>query len=130
MSFQNIEEISNFNQLVLKSISDKSFAKLTFAKTIGKPELLNIFLRLTKNNEALQFEVTFKGYNEGLYENKEIHEFEILNKLLNDYLFNPFVTVILFTTNNDYTLKINKKRALSITETSPTFKNPDPIFSE
>ena len=41
------------------------------------------------------------------------------------YLANPFLTALLFTTEADISLKINKKRNASIIEQPPTFKNAD-----
>ena len=43
---------------------------------------------------------------------------------------NPFFSALLFTTEADITMKINKKRVASIIEQPPTFKNVDPILLE
>lgn len=52
-----------------------------------------------------------------------------LNDLANElipYMNNPFMSAILFTTEKDVVLKLNKKRVATITEMNPTFKNADP----
>ena len=41
-----------------------------------------------------------------------------------------FLTALLFTTENDITFKINKKRAGSIVEQAPTFKNASEVILE
>ena len=43
---------------------------------------------------------------------------------------NPFLTALLFTTENDITFKLNKKRVGSIIEQAPTFKNPSDAIIE
>ena len=43
---------------------------------------------------------------------------------------NPFLSILLFTTEADVTLKLNKKRVATITEQTPTFKNTDPTLLE
>ena len=52
-------------------------------------------------------------------------EIENLESELTPYFTNPFFTGLLFTTEADITLKINKKKAVSIIEQAPTFKNAD-----
>ena len=43
---------------------------------------------------------------------------------------NPFLTALLFTTENDITFKLNKKRVGSIIEQAPTFKNASDVIME
>jgi hypothetical protein len=52
---------------------------------------------------------------------------EGLNEII-PYLNNPFLSAILFTTEADIMMKLNKKRVATITEQSATFKNADPIL--
>lgn len=115
-----------FFNLVLTSISNRTFAKLTLAKTIGKPELQNIYVRTITIENELKCNVIFKIYKEGLQEIEKIIPLNELGDELIPYINNPFMSAILFTTENDFVMKLNKKRIASISEMPPTFKNPDP----
>lgn len=115
-----------FFNLAIESISEKTFAKLTLAKTIGKPELQNIYVRTTSIESVLKLSVIFKIYKDGLQEIEKIIEIKDLTDELIPYLNNPFMSAILFTTEKDVVLKLNKKRVANITEMNPTFKNADP----
>lgn len=64
----NIPTYLDFFNLALDSIADKTFAKLTLAKTIGKPELQNIYVRITKIENEFKLSVIFKIYKDGLQE--------------------------------------------------------------
>lgn len=121
---------TTFFDLVKSSISDGTFAKLTFAKTIGKPELQNIYFRTTVVDDSLKLAVTFKIYKDGLQEIEKIIEINDLESEFVPYIANPFMSVLLFTTDADITMKLNKKRVASIIEQAPTFKNPDPHLIE
>lgn len=116
----------DFFNLVLTSISNRTFAKLTLAKTIGKPELQNIYVRTITIENELKCNVIFKIYKEGLQEIGKIIPLNELGDELIPYINNPFMSAILFTTENDFVMKLNKKRIASISEMPPTFKNPDP----
>lgn len=116
----------DFFNSALESIADKTFAKLTLAKTIGKPELQNIYVRLTKIDNEFKLSVIFKIYKDGLQEIEKIVELNNLANELIPYMNNPFMSAILFTTEKDVVLKLNKKRVANITEMNPTFKNADP----
>jgi hypothetical protein len=50
--------------------------------------------------------------------------------VLSSYLNNPFLTALLFTTENDLTFKLNKKRVGSIVEQAPTFKSASDVVLE
>lgn len=121
---------SSFFNAVHSSIAAGTFAKLTFTKTIGKPELLNIYVRTTVVDNVLKWAVTFKSYNEGLQETEKIIELNDLESELTPYINNPFMWVLLFTTEADITMKLNKKRIANINEQPPTFKNPDATLTE
>jgi hypothetical protein len=116
----------DFFNLVLTSISNRTFAKLTLAKTIGKPELQNIYVRTITIENEIKCNVIFKIYKEGLQEIEKIIPLNELGDELIPYINNPFMSAILFTTENDFVMKLNKKRIASISEMPPTFKNPDP----
>lgn len=122
----NIPTYLEFFNLALDSIADKTFAKLTLAKTIGKPELQNIYVRITKIENEFKLSVIFKIYKDGLQEIEKTVELNDLANELIPYMNNPFMSAILFTTEKDVVLKLNKKRVATITEINPTFKNADP----
>ena len=115
-----------FNQ-VKESISDGTFAKLTMAKTIGNTQLMNIYIRTNVDEIQLKLALTFKFQTEE--EVKILPIEEGLNELI-PYINNPFMSALLFTTEADVTMKLNKKRVATITEQAPTFKNADPILLE
>ncbi|WPR72299.1 hypothetical protein SLW70_03935 [Flavobacterium sp. NG2] len=126
MSFQPLFVV--FWEKVIESIQNGTFAKLTFAKTIGDTELKNIYVRpvITEND-------TFKMSCIARYKKEEIESFHSLEDsfaILAPYMNNPFLTALLFTTENDITFKLNKKRVPSIIEQAPTFKNASDVIME
>jgi hypothetical protein len=121
------EQINALYDHLKTSLSNGTFAKLTLGKTIGKTELTNVYFRTIVDNDALKFNVTFRYLSEEIIEIKPIEDVILL---LNQYLNNPFLTVILFTTEKDILIKLNKKRIATITEMDNTFKNADPVLLE
>lgn len=126
----NTETYTQFFNAVKESIANKTFAKLTLAKTIGQPELQNIYIRTAVEDGVLKLSVTHKIYNEGLQEIEKIVNLDQLENEAIPYINNPFMSVLLFTTEADITMKLNKKRVASITEQPPTFKNADAVLLE
>ena len=110
-----------FWEQVKESCQEGRFAKLTMAKTIGKPNLKNIFVRPVYAEDGFKVLVKLR------YQSKETEDEE--NELtleeafvfLKSYLRTSFSSVLLFTTTKDVIFKINKKGAGRITENSPTF---------
>lgn len=108
---------------VKASIQEGTFAKLTMAKTIGKPNLRNIFVRPLDTEDNLR--VLVKSH----YRSKETEDEEQQLSLEEAYAFikshlqTSFSSVLLFTTKKDVTFKINKKGAGRITENNPTFRD-------
>ncbi len=123
----NTTTYSLFFNRVKESISDGTFAKLTMAKTIGNTQLMNIYIRTNVDEIQLKLALTFKFQTEE--EVKILPIEEGLNHLI-PYINNPFMSALLFTTEADVTMKLNKKRVATITEQAPTFKNADPILLE
>lgn len=121
---------SAFFKAVQESITNGTFAKLTLAKTVGKPELQNIYVRMHIEENVLKTALTFKIYNGVKEEIVKISTIDALESDLTPHLINPFFSALLFTTEADITMKINKKRIASIIEQPPTFKNADPILLE
>lgn len=126
MSFQPV--FVQFWEKVKESIQNGTYAKLTLAKTIGDTELKNIYVRPVLVDEG--------GYKLSLtarYKTEEIESFHTLDEafiVLAPYMNNPFLTALLFTTENDITFKLNKKRVGTITEQAPTFKNASDVIIE
>lgn len=121
------EQINAIYEHLKTSLCNGTFAKLTLGKTIGKTELTNIYFRTIVDNDTLKLNVTFRYLSEEIIEIKPIEDVILL---LNQYLNNPFLTVILFTTEKDILIKLNKKRIATITEMDNTFKNADPVLLE
>ena len=110
-----------FLEQVKESIKKEEFAKLTMAKTIGKLELKNIFVRPFASKGNVKVLVKF-SYRPRETEDVETEvTLEEAFDVLKEHLRNPFLSVLLFTTTKDVTFKINKKGAGTITESDPTF---------
>jgi hypothetical protein len=118
---------TEFYTKVKESLADGTFAKLTFAKTIGNTDLMNIYIRPVLEDGVLQLELKFK------FQQEEIVEFYSIDgafdRLL-PFINNPFSSVILFTTAFDLVYKLNKKKAVTITDQPPTFGNASPVLLE
>jgi hypothetical protein len=123
MSFT--ESFSDFYNKVKSSLADGTFAKLTMAKTIGNADLMNIYVRPIIEEGILKMELKYKFQQE---EKVEIHTIDNARDTLIPYINNPFLSAILFTTEFDLTYKLNKKRVVSITESSNTFGNASEVL--
>ena len=121
------ETFSEFYEKFKTSLSDGTFAKLTFAKTIGQAELKNIFIRPVLEGNELKLELKFRFQQEELF---EIHSVDSAFDRLLPFVNNPFLSVILFTTEFDLTYKLNKKKAVSFNEQAPTFGNASEVLLE
>jgi len=126
MSYQSVFAI--FWEKVKESIQNGTYAKLTLAKTIGDTELKNIYVRpVLLEDGSFTFSLTSK------YKTEEIENFHNMDEaffILAAYMSNPFLTALLFTTENDITFKLNKKRVGSIIEQAPTFKSASDVIIE
>lgn len=123
MSFT--ETFSDFYNNVKSSLADGTFAKLTLAKTIGNTDLMNIYVRPIVEAGVLKLELKYKFQQEEVV---EIHSIDAARDKLITYINNPFLSAILFTTEFDLTYKLNKKRAVSITEKVNTFGNASEVL--
>ncbi len=121
------ESFSEFYNHVKTSLADGTFAKLTLAKTIGNTDLMNIYVRPVVEDAILKMELKYKFQQEEVV---EIHTIDAARDKLVTYINNPFMSAILFTTAFDLTYKLNKKRAVSITEKGNTFGNASEILLE
>ena len=125
MSFQ--PEFALFWESVKESMAQYTFAKLTLAKTIGDTELKNIYMRPVLVDDQVRFSLIAR------YKTEEVESFHTLDEaffVLSSYLNNPFLTALLFTTENDLTFKLNKKRVGSIVDQAPTFKSASDVVLE
>ena len=125
MSFT--ETFTDFYNHVKTSLADGTFAKLTLAKTIGNTDLMNIYVRPIVEEGILKLELKYKFQQE---EQVEIHTIDNARDVLVNYINNPFLSAILFTTEFDLIYKLNKKRAVSITERVNTFGNASEVLLE
>lgn len=126
MSYQSVFAI--FWEKVKESIQNGTYAKLTLAKTIGDTELKNVYVRpVLLEDGSFTLSLTSK------YKTEEIEKFHNMDEaffILAAYMSNPFLTALLFTTENDITFKLNKKRVGSIIEQAPTFKSASDVIIE
>lgn len=125
MSFQT--EFALFWESVKESMSNYTFAKLTLAKTIGDTELKNIYMRPVIVDDQVRISLIAR------YKTEEVESFHTLDEaffVLSSYMNNPFLTALLFTTENDLTFKLNKKRVGSMVEQAPTFKSASDVVLE
>ena len=121
------ETFSDFYNNVKTSLADGTFAKLTLAKTIGNTDLMNIYVRPIVQEGILKMELKYKFQQE---EQIEIHSIDAARDKLVTYINNPFMSAILFTTEFDLMYKLNKKRAVTITEKANTFGNASEVLME
>ena len=112
-----------FWEQVKESIQEGTFAKLTMAKTIGKLELKNIFVRPIYSEDEFKVLVKLRYRPRETEDEEQELTLEEAFLFLKQYLPKPFISVLLFTTTKDVTFKINKKGAASITEKAPTFSD-------
>jgi hypothetical protein len=125
MAFQT--EFALFWESVKESMAQYTFAKLTLAKTIGDTELKNIYMRPVLVDDQVRISLIAR------YKTEEVESFHNLDEaffVLSSYMNNPFLTALLFTTENDLTFKLNKKRIGSIVEQAPTFKSASDVVLE
>ena len=126
MSFQPL--FVEFWEKVTDSIAKGTYAKLTLAKTIGDTELKNIYVRpVLQENDVFQMSVIARYKTEEI---ESLHSLDDTFAILAPYINNPFLTALLFTTENDLTFKLNKKRVGSIIDQAPTFKNASDVIIE
>lgn len=116
-----LEAFDLFWKEVVQSAEEARFAKLTMAKTIGKPNLRNIFVRPVYSEG--EFKVLLKLRYRSVETEDQEDELTLAEAfvVLRSHLKKSFSTVHLFTTTKDLTFKINKKGAGRIIESLPTF---------
>lgn len=110
-----------FWEQVKESVKEGQFAKLTMAKTIGKPNLKNIFLRPVYKEDGFTVLLKFRYHSKETEDIENELTLEQAFEVVKEHLVKSFSSVILFSTTKDVTFKINKKGAGSISEKAPTF---------
>ena len=121
MSYQDNFEVF-LNQVEL-SVKEGNFAKLTMAKTIGKPDLKNIFVRPIYAKSEFKVLLKYHFRSKDSKDSEEELTLEQAFSVLKLNLKKSFLSVLLFTTTKDITFKINKNNVGTITESSPTFSH-------
>ena len=124
------EEFVQFWEHVKDSYQAGTFAKLTMAKTIGKPNLKNIFVRPMSIDAGSKVLVKLRYQSRDTEDEESELTIDEAFEFLKPYLKTSFSSVILFTTTKDLTFKINKKGAVRIIENTPTFQNVIPAKSD
>ncbi|MFT6166222.1 MAG: hypothetical protein ACJAV5_000107 [Vicingaceae bacterium] len=119
MSYEDL--FVEFWEQVKESAEKERFAKLTMAKTVGKPNLRNVFLRPIYSEDGFKVLLKLRYRSRDTEDVENEYTLEEAFPVLKSYLKKPFLSVLLFTTTKDVTFKINKKGAGSITEYAPTF---------
>lgn len=110
-----------FWKQVIESVEAGHFAKLTMAKTIGKPNLRNIFVRPVYSEGDFKVLLKLRYRSVETEDQEDELTLEAAFVVLRAHLKKSFSSVLLFTTKKDVIFKINKKGAGSITESLPTF---------
>ncbi|TXE07347.1 hypothetical protein ES711_11300 [Gelidibacter salicanalis] len=121
MPYQEVFE--QFWIQVKESVQDGNFAKLTMAKTIGKQNLKNIFVRPQALEEGTKLLIKTHYRSKETEDDLQELNLEELYAIVKSHLKTPFYSVLLFTTSKDVMFKINKKDAGRITENNPTFRD-------
>jgi hypothetical protein len=112
-----------FWEQVKESVKEGRFAKLTMAKTIGKPNLRNIFVRPIYSEDGFKVLLKLRYRSKETEDTEDELTLEEAYLVLKSHLRKSFSSVLLFTTTKDVTFKINKKGAGSISKYSPTFSD-------
>tara|TARA_R110002050_G_scaffold141251_1_gene266289 strand:- start:46680 stop:47072 length:393 start_codon:yes stop_codon:yes gene_type:complete len=117
------EVFAQFWEQVKESVEEGTFAKLTMAKTIGKPDLKNIFVRPMAAEYGNKVLLKFSYRPREMQDVEKVLTLDEALEELTPYLVKAFSSVLLFTTANDLVFKVNKKGMGTITENPPTFSN-------
>ncbi|MDO6471860.1 hypothetical protein [Maribacter sp. 1_MG-2023] len=117
------DEFLIFWKQVTESVEEGNFAKLTMAKTIGKPNLRNIFVRPIYSENGFKVLLKLRYRSRETEDQTEELTLDEAFIILKSHLKTSFLTVVLFTTTKDVLFKVNKKGVGSFTENPPTFSD-------
>jgi len=106
---------------VIESVEKAQFAKLTMAKTVGKPNLRNIFVRPVYSEGEFKVLLKLRYRSVETEDQEDELSLEEAFVVVKSHLRRSFTSVLLFTTKKDIIFKINKKGAGSMVESTPTF---------
>jgi hypothetical protein len=106
---------------VIESVEEGCFAKLTMAKTIGKPNLRNIFVRPVYSDGEFKVLLKLRYRSVETEDQEDELTLEEAFVVVKSHLRKSFASVLLFTTKKNIIFKVNKKGAGSMAESSPTF---------
>ena len=121
MPYQDVFDL--FWKQVKESLEEGRLAKLTMAKTIGKPNLRNIFVRPVYTDEGFKVLLKLRYRSKETEDQEDELTLEEAFVVVKSHLRKSFSSVLLFSTTKDVTFKINKKGAGSIVESLPTFSD-------
>jgi len=110
-----------FWKQLTESAKEGSFAKLTMAKTIGKPNLRNIFVWPVYSEDEFKVLLKLRYRSKETEDQEDELTLEEAYTVVKSHLRKSFSSVLLFTTAKDVIFKINKKGDGSLTEGLPTF---------
>lgn len=106
---------------VIESVEKAQFAKLTMAKTVGKPNLRNIFVKPVYSENEFKVLLKLRYRSVETEDQEDELSLEAVFVVVKSHLKKSFSSVLLFTTEKNIIFKINKKGAGSMTESAPTF---------
>ena len=115
------EAFDLFWKEVLESVEKAQFAKLTMAKTIGKPNLRNIFVRPVYSEGEFKVLLKLRYRSVETEDQEDELTLEEAFVVIKSHLKKSFASVLLFTTEKNIIFKVNKKGAGSMAESAPTF---------
>jgi hypothetical protein len=124
MSYQDV--FFSFWEQVKESVQEGSFAKLTMAKTIGKPNLRNIFIRPVYADDGFKVLLKLRYRSREMEDQEDELTLEEAFEVVKSHLVTSFSSVLLFTTTKNVIFKVNKKGAGSFVEGAPTFSDASP----
>lgn len=117
------DEFVLFWEEVKESVQEGTFAKLTMAKTIGKPNLRNIFVRPVYSEGDFKVLLKLRYRSPDTEDQEDELTLEEAFAVVKSHLKKSFSSVLLFTTTKDLIFKVNKKGAGSMTVHAPSFKD-------
>lgn len=116
-----IETIEKFISEFEKSLSEKTFVKMTLSNYKGADEhLQKILMRLIETKKGTRL---FALYRYNTRDTAKNYDFKEGAKIVRHILGKDFMSGHLFTTVNDFQLEIGKKGKSRLNIAKPTFKN-------
>lgn len=117
------DEFVLFWEQVKESVQEGTFAKLTMAKTVGKPNLRNIFVRPVYSEGDFKVLLKLRYRSPDTEDQEDELTLEEAFAVVKSHLKKSFSSVLLFTTTKDLIFKVNKKGEGTMTVHAPSFKD-------